>query len=128
MAVARPCAVQIGGIEAIAVRIERLPEARELDAEFGRRLPQQRRASAALFIIILVLDPGIVDAVDPARRLAPGEAARNRERVGRDRRIDIDLPAPAEAARVLDGETFGARAHLEFARVDRKSTRLNSSH
>src|SRR3546814_1173755 len=85
MAVAQPLAGQIGGIEAIAVRIERLPDACELDAEFGRRLPQQRRASAALFIIILVLDPGIVDAVDPARRLAPGEAARNRERVGRDR-------------------------------------------
>src|SRR3546814_16415140 len=91
MAVAQPLAGQIGGIEAIAVRIERLPDARELDAEFGRRLPQQRRASAALFIIILVLDPGIVDAVDPARRLAPGEADRTRTRVGRDRRIDIDL-------------------------------------
>src|SRR3546814_1693437 len=123
-----------------------------------RRLPQKRRASAALFIVVLILEPGIVDAVDPARRLAPREAARNRERVGGDRRIDIDLPAPAEAARVLDREAFDARAHFEFARVgldgdifdeaadragaieralralqhldalDRKSTRLNSSH
>src|SRR3546814_3172979 len=91
MAVAQPLAGQIGGIEAIAVRIERLPDARELDAEFGRRLPQQRRASAALFIIILVLDPGIVDAVDPARRLAPGEAARNRERVGRSEEHTSEL-------------------------------------
>src|SRR3546814_2946448 len=55
-----------------------------------RRLPQKRRAAAALFIVVLVLERRIIDAVDPARRLAPREAARNRERVGGDRRIDID--------------------------------------
>src|SRR3546814_11714117 len=82
-----------------------------------RRLPQKRRAAAALFIVVLILEPGIVDAVDPARRLAPREAARNRERVGGDRRIDIDLPAPDEAARVPDREAFDARDTLEFARV-----------
>src|SRR3546814_12169910 len=97
MAVAEPVAVEIGGIEAVAVRIERLPDPRELDAELGRRLPQQGRAAAALFIIILILEPGVVDAVHPARRLAPREAARNRQRGGRDRRLDIDLPAPPEA-------------------------------
>src|SRR3546814_7562362 len=81
------------------------------------RSPQKRRAAAALFIVVLVLERRIIDAVDPARRLAPREAARNRERVGGDRRIDIDLPTPAETARILDRETFDPRAHFEFARI-----------
>src|SRR3546814_15169793 len=97
MTVAEPVAVEIGGIEAVPVRIERLPDARQLDAEFGRRLPQKRRAAAALFIVVLILEPGIVDAVEPARRLAPPQPARNRERVGGGRRLDKQLPAPPQA-------------------------------
>src|SRR3546814_17615435 len=81
------------------------------------RSPQKRRAAAALFIVVLVLERRIIDAVDPARRLAPREAARNRERVGGDRRIDIDLPTPAETARTLDRATFAPPAHFEFARI-----------
>ena len=117
MAVAEPVARKVCGIEAIAVRIERLPNARQLDAQLRRRLPQQRRAAAALFEIILIGQPGIVDAVDPARALAPSETAADRQRVLRDRDIDIGLRAPAETACILDRKALESGANAEFMRV-----------
>src|SRR3546814_8889300 len=68
--VAETIAVEIGRVEAVAVRIERLPDAGELDAELRCRLPQEGDASAPLFIGVLIVEIGIVDAVDPARRAA----------------------------------------------------------
>ena len=117
MAVAEPVAGKVRGIEAVAVRIERLPNARQLDAQLRRRLPEQCRAAAALFEIILIGQPGIVDTVDPARALSPGETAADRQRVLRDRDIDIGLRTPAETACILDRKTFESGANAEFMRV-----------
>src|SRR3546814_12288418 len=81
------------------------------------RLPQEGDAAAPLFIGVLIVEIGIVYAVDPARRAAPREARADRESILDDRHIDHRLRAPTEPVAALDRKAFGAGLPAQFARV-----------
>src|SRR3546814_17697776 len=88
------------------------------------RLPQEGDAAAPLFIGVLIVEIGIVDAVDPARRAAPREARADRESILDDRHIDHRLRAPTEPVAALDRKAFGAGLHRsEERRVGKECVR-----